>query len=100
VTHYTSKWEETKEEVRTHLQLGSNEGEDELDTITRLVFIERHKYADLCIALKTIQAVSRSALQRERGLAAKHASVLKWRKPRDKEKRLLKKSDEPGNLIG
>ena len=93
-----SKWEETKEEIRTHLQMGSNEGEDELDTITRLVFRERHKYADPCAALKSIQAVSRAALQRERGLAAKQASVLKWRKPGDKEKRIRKKNDDSSIL--
>lgn len=95
-----SEWEGTKEEICAHLQMGGNKGELQLDTITRLICMERQKHADLCNALKTIQSVSRAALQRERGVVAKHASLLKWRKPRNKTKSISIKSDKPAISSG
>lgn len=79
------KWEDTKEEVCTHLEIGFNKGETELDTMTRLVCIERQKHTALCVALETIQAVSTRALERERGLTAKKATLLKWSTPNTAE---------------
>jgi hypothetical protein len=77
-------WEDLREEVCTYLEIGLKAGETELDTMSRLVWLERQKHVDLCVALETILRVSTAALERERGLAAKQAVILKWRKPKPK----------------
>jgi hypothetical protein len=79
-------WEDLREEVCTHLELSRNMGETELDTMARLLWLERQKHVSLCLALETILKASTAALERERGLAAEKAVVLKWRKSKAKLK--------------
>jgi hypothetical protein len=68
-------WEEVREEVCTKLEIGMSQGETELDTVTRLVWIERQGN------LGAIQEAVATALHRERRMVAGTAAVLQW-KPR------------------
>jgi hypothetical protein len=87
-------WEDLREEVCKCLEIGMNKGETELDTMTRLVWLERQKHLDLCVALETILRVSTAALERERGLAAKKAVILQWGKPNPKSARVAATNGE------
>ena len=88
-------WEDLREEVCTYLELGLNKGETELDTMTRLVWLERQRHADLCAALETVLRASTAVLERERGLAAKQAIILQWRKPKPKSASVAATNGEP-----
>jgi hypothetical protein len=88
-------WEDLREEVCTYLELGLNKGETELDTMARLVWLERQKHVDLCVALETILKVSTAALERERGLNAKKAVILQWGKPKPKSASVDATNGEP-----
>jgi hypothetical protein len=89
-------WEDLREEVRTYFELGLNKGETELDTMTRLVWLERQKHVDLCVALETILSLSTAALvEHERGLAAKKAVILQWYKPKPKSASVAATNGEP-----
>ncbi len=88
-------WEDLREEVRTYLELGVNKGETELDTMTRLVWLERQKHVDLCVALETVLRVSTAVLERERGLDTKQALILQWRKPKPKSASVAVTNGEP-----
>jgi hypothetical protein len=68
-------WEDVREEVCTHLEMGKSRGEAELDTVTRLVWLER---------LNTLNAIEKAvaaALDLERGLTMRKARVLQWKPP-------------------
>jgi hypothetical protein len=68
-------WEDVREEVCTHLEIGKSRGESELDTMTRLIWFER---------LKTLDAIEKAvaaAIDLERGLAIRKARVLQWKPP-------------------
>jgi hypothetical protein len=68
-------WEDLREEICTHLEIGKSRGEAELDTVTRLIWLERLK------ALDTIEHAVAAALDLERGLAIRKARVLQWKPP-------------------
>jgi hypothetical protein len=73
----TAGWDDVKEEVCTHLEIGMGNGETELDTMTRLIWLERLNNA------AAIQKAVAAALDRERGLVIRKARVLEW-KPRSR----------------
>jgi hypothetical protein len=68
-------WEDVREEICTHLEIGRSMGETELDTMTRFVWLERQMHLD---AIKKAVA---DALDRERGLVTRKARVLQWKPP-------------------
>ena len=68
-------WEDVREEVCTHLEIGMSRGETELDTMTRLIWLERQDKFD------AIEKAVTAALNLERGLAIRKARVLQWRPP-------------------
>jgi hypothetical protein len=68
-------WADVREEVCTHLEIGKSRGEAELDTVTRLIWMER---------LNTLDAIEKAvaaALDLERGVATRKARVLQWKPP-------------------
>jgi NACalpha-BTF3-like transcription factor len=70
----TTDWEDLREEVCTHLEIGMGIGETELETMTRLIWVERHNN------LIAIEDAVVAALNRERGLLIKRkAKVLQWK---------------------
>jgi hypothetical protein len=71
----TADWEDVREEVRMHLEMGMDAGETELDTVTRLVWLERQNY------LGAIEKEVAAALDRERGLVTRKGRVLQWKPP-------------------
>jgi hypothetical protein len=91
-------WEDLREEVCTYLELAVNKGETELDAMTRLVWLERQKHVDLCVALETVLRVSTASLECERGIAAKQAVILQWRKPKPKSASVAATNGEPAVL--
>jgi hypothetical protein len=66
-------WEDVREEVCTKLEIGMSQGETELDTVTRLVWIERQGNLD------AIEEAIATALRRERGMVPRTATLLQWR---------------------
>jgi hypothetical protein len=71
----TAHWADVREEVCTHLEIGRGMGETELDTMTRLVWLERQNHLD------AIEKAVTAALDRERGLVTRRARVLEWKPP-------------------
>jgi hypothetical protein len=61
----TMDWEDVREEVCTHLEVGRVMGETELDTMIRLIWLERQMHLD------AIERAVAAALDRERGLATR-----------------------------
>jgi hypothetical protein len=70
-----SDWEDVREEVCAHLELGLSKGETELDIVTRLIWLERQNN------LGAIEKAVAAALDRERGLLTRQARVLQWKPP-------------------
>jgi hypothetical protein len=70
-------WEDVREEVCTHLEIGKSRGESELDTVTRLIWLERVNALD---AIEKAVAAA-LAIDLERGLATRKARVLQWKPP-------------------
>jgi hypothetical protein len=68
-------WEDLREEICTHLEIGRSMGETELDTMTRFVWLERQLHLD------AIEKAVAAALDRERGLVTRNARVLQWKPP-------------------
>jgi hypothetical protein len=65
--------EDVREEVWTHLEIGKSRGEAELDTVTRLIWIER---------LNTLDAIEKAvAAALDLELAIRKARVLQWKPP-------------------
>ena len=74
-----SEWEDLREEICTHLAIGHENGEAELDTVTRLVWGERQKIAELRSALMAKESVAVAGLIRKRRQTRKLNKVLKWK---------------------
>ena len=72
-------WDDLKEEICTHLSIGKENGEAELETITRIVWLERQKCLIFNYALETIKATAASALEENRGAGFTKGKVLKWK---------------------
>jgi hypothetical protein len=68
-------WEDVREEVCTLLEIGMAAGETELDTVTRLIWLERQNN------LSAIEKAVAAALDRERGMVTRKARVLQWKPP-------------------
>jgi hypothetical protein len=68
-------WEDVREEVCTHLEVGRVMGENELDTMARLIWTERQKNLD------AIDRAVAEALNREREQLTRKARVLQWKPP-------------------
>jgi hypothetical protein len=68
-------WDDVREEVCMHLEIGMSKGETELDTVTRLIWLERQNNLD------AIERAVNAALDRERGMATRKARVLQWKHP-------------------
>jgi hypothetical protein len=68
-------WEDVREEICTHLEIGRSMGETELDTMTRFVWLERQMHLD------AIEKAVAAALDQERGLVTRKARVLLWKPP-------------------
>jgi hypothetical protein len=66
-------WEDVREEVCTQLEIGMSRGEAELDTMTRLIWLERQDKFD------AIEKAVTAALNLERGIAPRKAKVLQWK---------------------
>jgi hypothetical protein len=69
----TDGWEDVREEVCTHLEVGNSRGETVLDTMTRLIWLERFNNAD------AIDKAVAAALDRERRPVRRKARVLEWK---------------------
>jgi hypothetical protein len=82
-------WEYLKEEIRTELLLGRENGEAELETIARIVWVERQKYLTMTIserlkqfyeaALEAVEKPVTSPVDRERGADSGKGKLLKWK---------------------
>ncbi len=68
-------WEDVREEVCTLLEIGMSNGETELETMTRMLWLERRNN------LEAIERAVSAALEREGGLALSKAKVLQWKLP-------------------
>jgi hypothetical protein len=68
-------WEDVKEEICTQLEIGMSQGETELETMTRFVWLERMKNLD------AIENAVAAALAREQGPITSKARVLQWKQP-------------------
>jgi hypothetical protein len=71
----TAHWADVREEVCTHLEIGRGMGETELETMTRLLWLERQNNLD------AVENAVAAALDRERGLVTRTARVLQWKLP-------------------
>jgi hypothetical protein len=71
----SASWEDVREEICTHLEIGMSNGETELDIMTRLIWLERQNNFD------AIDKAVAAALDRERGLVTRKAKVLPWKLP-------------------
>ena len=71
----SAAWEDVREEICAQLEIGMIKGETELETMTRLVWLERQNNLD------AIEKAVTAALDRERGLVTRRARVLEWKPP-------------------
>jgi hypothetical protein len=82
-------WENLKEEICTQLFLGEENGEDELDTMARIIWFERQKHLTLTIserlqqfykaALEAVEKPVTSPVDREHGANSGKGKLLKWK---------------------
>jgi hypothetical protein len=82
-------WEDLKEEICTELLLGKENGEAELETMARIVWVERQKYLALTIserlqqffkvALEAVEKPVTSPVDREGGADSRKGKLLKWK---------------------
>jgi hypothetical protein len=82
-------WEDLKEEICTELLLGKENGEAELETMARIVWVERQKYLTLSIserlkqfyevALEAVEIHVTSPVDRERGVDSGKGKLLTWK---------------------
>jgi hypothetical protein len=73
-------WEDLREEVCIQLAVGHESGEPELETITRMLWLERQRYVCLSVALvEAIQAEATAALEHDRRTAGRVSNVLAWK---------------------
>jgi len=85
----TADWEDVREEVCTHLEIGMSKGETELDVMTRLIWLERQNTLD------AVEKAVAAALDRERGLVIRKAKVLQWKPPSRPSLPIQAQSTEP-----
>jgi hypothetical protein len=84
-----AQWEDLKEEICTQLFFGKENGEDEPDTMARILWLERHSHLTLTIserlqqfyniALETVEKPVTSLVDRERGADSGKGKLLKWK---------------------
>jgi hypothetical protein len=82
-------WEDLKEEICTELLLGKENGEAELETMVRIVWVERQKYLTVPIserlqqffeaALEAANEHVTSPVDRERGADSRKGKLLAWK---------------------
>jgi hypothetical protein len=82
-------WEDLKEVICKQLFLGKENGEDELDTMARIILFERQKHLTLTIserlqqfykaALGAVEKPVTSPVDRERGADSGKGKLLKWK---------------------
>jgi hypothetical protein len=82
-------WEDLKEEICTELLLGKENGEAELETMTRIVWVERQKYFTVPIserlqqffkaALEAVEQPATSLVDRERVSECRKGKLLMWK---------------------
>jgi hypothetical protein len=82
-------WEDLKEEICTALLLGKENGEAELETIARIVWVERQKCLTVPIserlkqffeaALEAVDKPVTSPVDRERSADSRKGKLLKWK---------------------
>ena len=66
-------WEDVREEVCTELEIGMSKGETELDTMTRLIWLERQSNLD------AIERAVAAALDPKREPLTRKAKGLQWK---------------------
>ncbi len=81
-----SAWEDLKEKISTQLLIGKENGEAELDTITRIVWLEREKCLTLIIsgqlrkaAVAALEAVEKTSIEQQSGGGLPKGKVLEWK---------------------
>jgi hypothetical protein len=82
-------WEDLKEEICTELLLGKENGEAELETMARIVWVKRQKYVSMTIserlkqfyeaALEAVEKPVTSPADRERSADYPKGKLLKWK---------------------
>jgi hypothetical protein len=82
-------WEDLKEEICTKLLLGKESGEAELETMARILWLERERYFTLTIserlqqfyeaALEAVDKPVTSPVDLERGAGSPKGKLLKWK---------------------
>jgi hypothetical protein len=82
-------WEDLKEEICTKLLLGKENGEAELETMARIVWVERQKYFTMTIserlkqfyeaALEAVERPVTSPVDGERSADYPKGKLLKWK---------------------
>jgi hypothetical protein len=82
-------WEDLKEEICTQLLIGKENGEAELETMVRIVWLERQKRLALIIseelrkaavaALEAVEKTVTSPIDRELGVGFPRGKVLRWK---------------------
>jgi hypothetical protein len=75
------EWKNLKEEICTQLYLRKESGEEQLETITRMIWLERLKYFNVCYAIENLLRVANSEAYAEKDYDAKKAKVLAWKVP-------------------
>jgi hypothetical protein len=88
-TMSAADWEDFKEEICTELLLGKENGEAELETMARIVWVERQRYLTLTIserlrqffkaALEAVEKPVTSPADRERGSDSRKGKLLQWK---------------------
>jgi hypothetical protein len=79
-------WENLKEEICTELLRGKENGEAELETMARIVWLERLKYLTVPISERihqffeaALKAVNKPPVDLERGADFPKGKLLKWK---------------------
>jgi hypothetical protein len=88
-TMSAADWEDLKEEICTELLIVKENGEAELETMARIVWVERQKYFTVPIAeqlqlffeaaLEAVDKPVSSPVDRERGADSGKGKLLKWK---------------------
>ena len=73
-------WDDLREEVFTFLAIGSKKGEPELDTMIRLLWMERHRNVLLSNALAVMQREMATQPERDQRSIGGMDNVLAWKK--------------------
>jgi hypothetical protein len=82
-------WEDLKEEICAQLFLGKENGEAELETIARIVWLERQKCLTLIVseqlrkaavaALEAVEKTVTSPIDQEHGVGFPKGKLLRWK---------------------